>query len=404
MWNDLYLNATIASLAETNVPYGLIENGAIGVEAGRIKWVGPQTALPGSPTQLAQTTTDFNGALITPGLIDCHTHLIYGGNRIDEFERRLNGASYEEIAAAGGGIISTVNATRSLSDRQLANHATARLKALMAEGVTTIEIKSGYGLTIEAELTMLRAARILEAENDISIATTFLGAHAVPPEFKGRADDYIDHICNDMLPAAHAEGLVDAVDGFCENIAFSRDQIKRVFEKARELGIPVKLHAEQLSDQKGAMLAADYKALSVDHLEYLDPDDAAHIVNAGTIPVLLPGAFHMLGETQRPPIDALRAQGANFAVATDCNPGSSPLTSLLLAMNMACVTFGLTPQEALRGTTINAAKALGRDHEVGSIEVGKKADFAIWDTNNPAALSYYLGYNLLKQRIFSGLK
>ena len=392
----LLTNAVIATMTPEQ-PYGLIENGAVGVANGKIAWTGPAASAPA-----AVTVEDCAGRLITPGLIDCHTHLVFAGNRAQEFEARLLGKSYEEIARAGGGIISTVRATRAASEDALVQAALPRLDALIAEGVTTIEIKSGYGLDISSELKMLRAAKRLGRERNINVKTTFLGAHAVPPEFARRADDYISFVCEEMLPAAYAENLVDAVDGFCEGIGFSPEQIERVFKKANELGIPVKLHAEQLSDLGGARLAAQYGALSADHLEYLNPDDASTLAKAGTVAVLLPGAFYYLRETKRPPIDALRAAGVAMAVATDCNPGSSPMTSVLLVMNMASTLFQLTPEEALAGVTRNAAKALGIDATHGTVEVGKSADLAIWDAAHPSALSYFIGHNSLKTRIFVG--
>ena len=392
----LFTNAAIATMAP-GTAYGLIEKGAIAVEESKIIFVGPAEDAPE-----AASVEDCGGRLITPGLIDCHTHLVYGGNRANEFEARLNNKSYEEIARAGGGIISTVKATRAASEDDLVEAALPRLDALIAEGVTTIEIKSGYGLDTPSELKMLRAAKRLEDERAIRVKKTFLGAHALPPEFDGRADDYIDHVCNEMLPAAHSENLVDAVDGFCEGIGFTPDQITRVFEAAKSLGLPIKLHAEQLSDLGGAKLAALHGALSADHLEYLSPDDAPVLATNGTVATLLPGAFYYLRETKLPPVDALRAANVSMAIATDCNPGSSPMTSLLLAMNMACTFFSLTPAEALAGVTRNAAKALGIDNERGVIATGKIADLAIWDVRHPSELSYFIGHNPLYKRVFKG--
>lgn len=373
--------------------------GAIVIEGERIAWTGPQSDLPGAYSRAP--SCDLEGRLVTPALIDCHTHLVHGGNRTREFELRLEGASYEDIARAGGGIVSTVAATRGASEAQLLSQALPRLDALLAEGVSTVEIKSGYGLDIETELAMLRVARALEAERPVTVRTSFLGAHAIPAEYKGRADAYLDEVCLPALRAAHAEGLADAVDGFCENIAFSADQIGRVFAEARALGLPVKLHAEQLSQQGGTQLAARYGALSADHLEYADEDDAKAMAKAGMVAVLLPGAFYFLRETKLPPIAALREQGVPMALATDCNPGSSPLTSLLLTMNMGCTLFRLTPDEALRGVTVNAARALGLNDR-GVIAVDKRADLAIWNAEAPAELAGRIGFNPLHQRIFGG--
>ena len=403
MWDTLWIDGRIATLdPDIAAAYGMIAPGAIAAEGGKIAWVGSVADLPGAPETLAREIISLVGALMTPGLIDCHTHLIYGGDRADEFEARLLGKSYEEIARAGGGIMSTVKATRDASEDALINAALPRLDALIAEGATTVEIKSGYGLNLDAEIKMLRAARKLGEKRRVNIKTTFLGAHAVPPEYAGRPDDYVDHVCNDILPAAHEEGLVDAVDGFCEGIGFSPEQIERVFKKASALGLPVKLHAEQLSDLGGAKLAAHYGALSADHLEYLSNADVGAMAQSGTAAVLLPGAFYFLRETKLPPIAALRAADVPMAVATDCNPGTSPMTSLLLAMNMASTLFRLTPEEALAGVTRNAAKALGILGETGTITVGQSADLAIWNVAAPSALSYHIGYNPLKTRIVAG--
>ncbi|WP_246657475.1 imidazolonepropionase [Cohaesibacter sp. CAU 1516] len=378
--------------------YGLIENGAIVLDGSSIVWVGSSDTLPAEFSSLQ--STDFEGRLVTPGLIDCHTHLVYGGSRAREFEMRLNGASYEEVARAGGGIVSTVSATREACEASLLADALIRADQLIAEGVTAIEIKSGYGLDLETERKMLRVARTLEAMRPIRVRTTFLGAHATP---KGMdSDAYLDEVCLPALEACHAEGLVDAVDGFCEGIAFSPAQIERVFERAQSLGLPVKLHAEQLSNIGGTPLAARYNALSVDHVEYANADDAKALAKSGTVAVLLPGAFYTLRETQAPPVDALRAEGVPMAVATDWNPGSSPLGSLLLAMNMACTLFRLTPAESLAGTTKQAARALGYS-DAGIIAPGMRADLAIWDVTDPAELSYRIGSNPLHKRIFGGL-
>ncbi|WP_245418406.1 imidazolonepropionase [Cohaesibacter intestini] len=378
--------------------YGLIENGSIVLDGSSIVWVGSSDTLPAEFSSLE--STDFEGRLVTPGLIDCHTHLVYGGSRAREFEMRLNGASYEEVARAGGGIVSTVSATREACEASLLADALIRADQLIAEGVTAIEIKSGYGLDLETERKMLRVARTLEAMRPIRVRTTFLGAHATP---KGMEPDaYLDEVCLPVLDDCHSAGLVDAVDGFCEGIAFSPAQIERVFERAQSLGLPVKLHAEQLSNIGGTPLAARYNALSVDHVEYANADDAKALAKSGTVAVLLPGAFYTLRETQAPPVDAFRAEGVPMAVATDWNPGSSPLGSLLLAMNMACTLFRLTPAESLAGTTKQAARALGYS-DAGIIAPGMRADLAIWDVTDPAELSYRIGSNPLHKRIFGGL-
>jgi imidazolonepropionase len=395
----LLTNLKLASMVPGGAPYGLVEDAAIAVEAGSIAWAGRRADLPAS--HAGWPLHDMAGRLVTPGLIDCHTHIVSGGNRAREFEMRLEGASYEEIARAGGGIISTVKATRSASVDELVEDALPRVDHLLAEGVTTLEIKSGYGLDIDTELNMLRAARRIAAERAVDVKTSFLGAHAVPVEFTGRADAYIDEVCIPALELAHKAGLVDAVDGFCEGIAFTPAQIERVFVKARELGLPVKLHAEQLSNLGGAKLAAKYGALSADHLEYLDEDGVAAMATAGTVAGIVPGAFYTLRERQLPPIELLRKHHVPMAVATDCNPGSSPMSSLLLAMNMACTLFRMTPEEALAGVTGNAAKALGLNDR-GTIEPGKRADLAVWNIDHPAELSYRIGFNPLHQRIFSG--
>lgn len=385
----------IATLEKIGAPYGLIDAGAIGIEGDRISWVG--TTVPDD--WKSAEVQDFGGRLATPALIDCHTHLVFGGNRAREFEMRLEGASYEEIARAGGGIVSSVKSTNGLSEDELVAQSLPRLDTLLAEGIATVEIKSGYGLNIEAELKMLRVARRLGTLRPVRIRTSYLAAHAVPPEYRGRADDYISEVVLAGLDAAHAEGLVDAVDGFCEGIAFSPAQITRVFDRAKALGIPVKLHAEQLSNLGGAKLAASYGALSADHLEYLDADGARAMAAAGTVAVLLPGAFYALREEQAPPVKALRAAGVRIAIATDCNPGTSPLTSLLLTMNMACTLFRLTAEEALAGATREAAHALGLQNELGTIAPGKRAEIAIWNAAQPAELCYRIGFNPLHQLI-----
>ncbi|GGK38443.1 imidazolonepropionase [Salinarimonas ramus] len=373
--------------------------GAVVIAGERIAWVGPQAALPADYASAPRR--DCEGRLVTPAFIDCHTHLVHGGHRAREFEMRLEGASYEEIARAGGGIVSTVAATRTASEDALLAQALPRLDALLAEGVSCVEVKSGYGLDVETELRMLRVARRLERERPVRVVTSFLGAHAIPAEYAGRADAYLDEICLPALHAAHAEGLVDAVDGFCEGIAFSADQMARVFAEAKRLGLPVKLHAEQLSHQGGTALAARCGALSADHVEYATEDDARAMAAAGTVAVLLPGAYYFIRETQAPPVAAFRAHGVKMAVATDANPGSSPLTSLLLAMNMACTLFRLTPEEALAGVTANAARALGLE-DTGRIARGLRADLAIWDVETPAELAYRIGFNPLHARIFAG--
>jgi len=345
---------------------------------------------------------DCEGRWVTPGLIDCHTHLVHAGNRAKEFEMRLAGASYEEIARAGGGIVSSVRQVREASEADLVSQTLPRLDALIAEGVTTVEVKSGYGLTVADELKMLRAARQLAEKRQVSITTTYLGAHATPADYKGRNLEFIEEIVLPGLTAAHAEGLVDAVDGFCEGIAFSPDEMRIVFEAARSLGLPVKLHADQLSNLHGAALAAEYQGLSADHLEYTDEDGAAAMTRAGTVAVLLPGAYYFIRETKKPPVEIFRKHGTPMALATDCNPGTSPLTSLLLTMNMAATLFHMTVEECLLGITRNAARALGRLDTVGSIEVGKQADLAVWSVESPAELVYRIGFNPLHQRIWNG--
>ncbi len=391
----LLTGADIATMADDG--YGLIRDGAIGIAKDRIVWTGPAVDAPP-----ADSVEDCGGRLITPALVDCHTHLVFGGNRAREFEMRLEGATYEALARAGGGIVSTVNHTRAATQDELVKDALRRLDHLIAEGAGTVEIKSGYGLDTENELKMLRAARALGTRRDVRIRTSFLGAHALPPEYAGRADDYIDLVCREMLPAVHAEGLADAVDGFCENIAFSVAQMERVFDVAASLGLQIKLHAEQLLYLGGAAMAARRGALSVDHLEYLIEGDASVLAEHGTVAVMLPGAFYTLRETKLPPLEALRKAGVPLAIATDANPGSSPLTSLLLTMNMACTLFRMTPEEALAGCTRNGARALELGDETGMIEAGKAADLAIWDVAEPAELSYRIGFNPLHRRIFGG--
>jgi imidazolonepropionase len=397
--SDVFVDLNAATMGESDAPYGLIKDAAIAVVGGVIDWVGPARDLPHKYGDAPRR--HLGGRLVTPGLIDCHGHIVHGGDRAVEFEMRLNGASYEEIARAGGGIISTVTATRAASEADLLTAALPRVDALIAEGVTCIEIKSGYGLDVETELRMLRVARAIASQRAITVRTTFLGAHATPPDYSGRSDLYIDQVCIPALRAAHAKGLVDAVDGFCEGIAFQPNQIARVFDVARELGLPVKLHAEQLSNLGGAKLAAQYGALSADHIEYLDEDGVAAMAAAGTIAVILPGAFYTLRETQAPPIALLRKHGVPMALATDINPGTSPLNSLLLTLNMGCTLFRMTPEEALRGATQNAARALGLTDR-GTITAGLRADLAVWDVQHPAELAYRLGFNPLHSRIFGG--
>ncbi|MEL6766902.1 MAG: imidazolonepropionase [Pseudomonadota bacterium] len=385
--------------ADRPAPYGLIEAASLVIEGGRITWLGPPSALPDA--YAAAPAEDLEGRIVTPALIDCHTHIVHAGSRATEFERRLQGASYAEIAAAGGGILSTVTATRGATEDDLLATALDWADRLIAEGVGTIEIKSGYGLDSDTELRMLRAARRVRAERPVDVVTSFLGAHAVPPEYKGRHDDYLDEVCLPALRRAAAEGLADAVDGFCESIAFAPPEIERLFNEARALGLPIKLHAEQLSNLGGAALAARHGALSADHVEYLDAAGVAAMAAAGTVAVLLPGAFYTLRETQAPPVEDLRAAGVPIAVATDANPGSSPMASPLLAMNMACTLFRLTPEEALAGTTRHAARALGLSDR-GILREGLRADLAVWDIEHPAELCWRVGWAPLARRIFGG--
>ena len=399
-WDRLLLNATLATFAG-DAPYGLIEHGAIALHHGRIAWLGRMDALPDAPAALAVAVESLDGALVTPGLIDCHTHLVFGGDRAHEFDMRLNGASYEEIARAGGGIVASVNATRAASEEQLFAQSLPRAQALRADGVTTLEIKSGYGLDLDSERRMLRVARRIGRELGISVRTSFLGLHALPPEYRDRRDAYVSLVCDTLLPALAAEGLVDAVDAFCEGIGFSPEETRRVFERAKLLGLPVKLHAEQLSDLGGAALVAEYGGLSADHLEHLGEDGIRAMAVAGTVAVLLPGAFYALRETKHPPIDLLRQHGVPMAIATDCNPGTSPLLSLRLAAGMACTLFRLTPQEALRGVTVNAARALGL-HDRGTLAPGQRADLVVWNVKQPAALCYWIGGALVRAVLVGG--
>jgi imidazolonepropionase len=391
-WDGLLLDCTLATLAGDG--FGLVERGALAWRDGRVAWVGAQDALP-ADAEAAQTAS-AHGALVTPGLVDCHTHLVFGGDRAREFEQRLHGASYEEIARAGGGIASSVRATREASEDDLLAQSLPRARALLADGVTTLEIKSGYGLDVDSELKMLRVAHRIGETLGIEVRTTLLAAHALPPEYAGRADDYIDHVCSDILPAAANANLADAVDAFCEKIAFSPTQTRRVFERARELGLRVKLHADQLSDLGGAALAADFDALSADHLEWTNEDGVRAMAASGSVAVLLPGAFYALRETKLPPIDAFRAAGVPIAIATDLNPGTSPLLSLRLAMSMACTLFRLTPEEALRGATVNAARALGLVDR-GMLAAGQRADFVVWNVRHAAELCYWIGGDLVRE-------
>jgi len=395
----LWQNCHVASMAQGT--YSIIEDAAIVTVASTIEWIGPRAELPAADYPRVE---DLDGAWVTPGLIDCHTHTVFGGNRSGEFEQRLQGVSYAEIAAAGGGIASTVRATRAASEDELFASARQRLTCLLRDGVTSVEIKSGYGLDLDSERKILKVIRRLGAEMPVSVRSTCLAAHALPPEYTGRADDYIEHICSEMLPALAAEGLVDAVDAFCEYLAFSPDQVERVFKVAQQLGLPVKLHAEQLSSLHGSSLAARYQALSADHLEFMTEEDAIAMAASGTVAVLLPGAFYFLRETQLPPMDALRKHGVKMAIASDLNPGTSPALSLRLMLNMACTLFRMTPEEALAGVTQHAATALGMGATHGSLEIGKVADFVAWQIERPADLAYWLGGDLSKRVVRHGVE
>jgi imidazolonepropionase len=390
----------LATMADGGEAYGAIEDGALLIRDGRIVWVG---ARPDLPEHEAAQTDRLDGRWITPGLIDCHTHLVFGGDRSGEFEQRLNGATYEEIARAGGGIVSSMTATRAASEDDLYASALARLEGLKATGVTTVEIKSGYGLDRDAELKMLRVARRIGREAGVRVRTSYLGLHAVPPKYRAERSAYVDLAIDDILPAAQAEGLVDAVDAYCEPIAFSTAEVSRLFEKAKALGLPVKLHADQLSDGGGAALAARYGALSADHIEHSNAAGIAAMAEAGVVAVLLPGAYLMLRETTPPPTALLRQHGVAMAVATDCNPGTSPVASMTTAMTLACVQFRLTPEEALAGATRHAAKALGLSDQIGTLEVGKAADLAVWNIARPAELCYWLGKPILHARYLDGV-
>lgn len=399
-YDRIWLDARLATLDPARPGLGVVERGAVASRDGRIAFAGAEDDLPGGWGAAERIACE--GRWITPGLVDCHTHLVYGGDRAHEFELRLGGATYEEIARAGGGIVSTVRATRAASEDDLVRAALPRLDALIAEGVTTIEIKSGYGLELVAERRQLRTARRLAQERPVAVRTTFLGAHAVPPELGGDKEAYIDRVCRDMLPALAGEGLVDAVDAFCEGIAFSPDETARVFAAAKAAGLPVRLHADQLSNLHGARLAAEHGALSADHLEFTDEDGAAAMAAAGTVAVLLPGAFYFIRETRNPPLEAFRKHGVPIALATDCNPGTSPLTSLLLAMNMGATLFRLTVEECIAGVTREAARALGLLGAIGTLEPGKWCDLAVWNVERPAELVYRMGFNPLHARVWRG--
>lgn len=402
MWDEILIECHAATMVAGGAPYGAVRDAAIGLEGGRIAFIGLRADLPRPPEKLARKVTRLDGAWVTPGLVDCHTHLVFGGNRAGEWEKRLQGATYDEIARAGGGILSTVRATRAASEAELVDAASKRARTMTRQGVTTIEIKSGYGLDLETEKKILRAAARAGETANVRVRRTFLGAHALPPEFKSDRKAYVDLICEGMIPEIAHESLAAAVDAFCETIGFSPAETERVFTAARAHGLAVKLHAEQLSDQGGAALAAKYQALSADHLEHLSEEGAFVMAKAGTVAVLLPAAFYFLRETRKPPLDALRQAKVPIAVATDCNPGTSPDISPLLAMNMACTLFGLTPEEALAGMTRNSAAALGLSAEIGTLEAGKAADLALWNIEEPAELAYWMGARLLRDRYFEG--
>jgi imidazolonepropionase len=399
--DSLWINAHLATMTPS-APYGIIENGALAVSGHKITWIGQRHEMPPTLESNAAEVYDAEGGWITPGLIDCHTHLVYAGSRAREFELRLQGATYEEIARQGGGIRSTVAATRKADEQSLFKSSATRLAALLQEGVTTVEIKSGYGLDLETELRMLRVARRLGESYPVTVVPTFLGAHALPPEYEGQSDRYVDFVCNEVMPQVAAQQLAIAVDAFCERIGFTPEQTERVFRSAQKMGLAVKLHAEQLSDLQGAALAAKYGALSADHLEYVSEAGVKAMADSGTVAVLLPGAFYFLRETKVPPVDLLRHYEVPIALSTDCNPGSSPVVSLLLMLNMACTLFRLTPEEALAGITRNGALALGLHNSIGTLEKGKDADFVIWDIPEPAELAYRIGSNPLRRVVRKG--
>jgi imidazolonepropionase len=399
--DSLWFNVNLATMIEGN-PYGMVEDGALVVDGSKIAWLGKRVDLPEDYESRVEKNFDGQGGWITPGLVDCHTHLVYAGSRAREFELRLQGATYEEIARQGGGIRSTVAATREADENNLLEQSAPRLMALMQEGVTTVEIKSGYGLDFETESRMLRVARQLGKKYPVTVVPTYLGAHALPPEFEDRSDDYIDFVCNSVMPEVAAQKLAVAVDAFCENIGFTPDQTDKVFQTAQKLGLAIKLHAEQLSDLKGAKLASRYGALSADHLEHVSEEGVKAMAASGTIAVLLPGAFYFLRETRLPPIELLRSHAVPMALSTDCNPGSSPTTSLLLMLNMACTLFRMTPEETLAGITRNGARALGLEERIGTLEAGKDADFVLWDITEPAELAYRVGFNPLQRVVRQG--
>ncbi len=402
MWDLMLTDCHVATMdPAVPAPFGAIENGAIGVVDGRIVRVGRRSELAGCQAKRVEA---LGGAWVTPGLIDCHTHLVFGGNRANEFEARLEGATYEEIANTGGGIVSTVTATRTASEAELLEQARPRLKALMRGGVTTVEIKSGYGLDVQTELKLLRAARLLGESEKVRVSPTLLALHALPPDFKERRAEFVRMATDELIPAAKAEELADAVDAFCEGIGFTPDEVRALFEAAATAGLRVKLHAEQLSNLSGAALAAEFGALSADHLEHLDGAGAAAMARAGMVGVLLPGAFYALKETRKPPVDLLRQHGVPMAIATDCNPGTSPVLSPTLMLSMACTLFGLTPEEALAGMTLNAAKALGREREIGSVASGKVADLCVWRIGRPAELAYWIGHPGPERRFVGGVE
>ena len=399
--DSLWVNVHLATMTATG-PYGMVKDGAIAIGGNRILWLGGKIDLPADLESRAEKVYDGQNGWITPGLVDCHTHLVYAGSRAREFELRLQGVTYEEIARQGGGIRSTVSDTRQADEQSLFSQSAPRLQAMMQEGVTTVEIKSGYGLDLETELRMLRVARQLGEKYPVTVVPTYLGAHALPPEFESRSDDYIDFVCQTVMPQVAAQKLAVSVDAFCESIGFTPEQTKRVFETAKKLGLAVKLHAEQLSDLQGAGLAARYGALSADHLEYISEEGIKAMATSGTVAVLLPGAFYFLRETKLPPVDLLRRHAVPMALSTDCNPGSSPTTSLLLMLNMACTLFRMTPEEALAGITRNGARALGLEERIGTLEAGKDADFVLWDITEPAELAYQVGFNPLKNVVRHG--